>query len=359
MAVAPRIASVLFAAALGACGVKDEVVRLDDAGGRATTNAGLDVDLGRSGGGDEVSPRILRRFAAIDAPSHAPSPRVDLGRVLYFEPLLSRTGKVSCNTCHPLDAYGTTATARSKGVDGLEGKRNAPTTYNAAGSFRQFWDGRAETLEEQAKGPMLNPVEMDMPPDEVEKVLRAIPGYAPLFAAAFPEAPAAITFDQVALAIAEFERGLLTPSRWDRYLGGDTGALTADEKAGVKLFANLGCIVCHTGPYLGGNMFEKLGVHAPWPHSGDRGRREVSSNPADDMVFKVPTMRNVTRTAPYFHDGTVSDLGEAIRIMGRLQVAMELTDEETRLIVAWCASLTGEIPADYVKPPVLPAAHRP
>ena len=311
------------------------------------------------GAPEEINPRLLRRFAPIHGAATGPeSAQVRLGRALYFEPLLSRDGRVSCNSCHPLSQYGTTATRFSTGVAGKIGRRNAPSVYNAVGHFRQFWDGRAATLMEQAFGPLSNPFEMGMTPAGIVQVLQAIPGYRELFASAFPGEKQPVTLAHVATAIAEFERGLITPSRWDRYLDGDRQALTADEKEGVKLFANLGCMVCHTGAYIGGTMFEKLGVFVPWPNQTDHGRREVTGNPADDMVFKVPSLRNVARTAPYFHDGSTRSLDTAVRMMARHQLGVDLTEDEARSIAAWLGSLTGEIPLDYTRPPELPAAPR-
>jgi cytochrome c peroxidase len=307
----------------------------------------------------ELSPRLLRRFASIHAATSRPdSALVRLGRMLYFEPLLSRTGKVSCNSCHPLDRYGTTTTRFSVGVDGKPGRRNAPTVYNTAGHFSLFWDGRAATLAEQALGPLGNPIEMDMKAGRVVAVLQGISGYHSLFEAAFPGEAQAITIGNVATALAEFERGLMTPGRWDQYLDGDAQALTASEKEGVKLFANLGCMVCHTGAYIGATKFEKLGVFVPWPNQTDRGRREVTHNPLDDMMFKVSSLRNVARTAPYFHDGSVALLDTAVRMMAHHQLGVDLTEEEARSIVAWLNALTGEIPREYTAPPALPLASR-
>jgi cytochrome c peroxidase len=307
----------------------------------------------------ELNPRLLRRFAAIHRPAQGQdSDLVRLGRMLYFEPLLSRTGKISCNSCHPLDRYGATNTKVSFGVDGLRGRRNAPTVYNAAGHFRQFWDGRAATLDEQVSVPLVNPVEMGMSSGRVVETLKGIPGYRAAFSQAFPGQAQPISIGNVSKAIAEFERGLITPSRWDRYLEGDTQALSPSEKEGAKLFANLGCMVCHTGAYVGGTMFEKLGIHVPWPNQTDHGRREVTKNPADDMVFKVPSLRNVARTAPYFHDGSVESLDTAVRMMAYHQLGVDLSEDEARSIAAWLGSLTGDIPRGYIAPPNLPAAVR-
>jgi cytochrome c peroxidase len=352
-----RFYSIGIAALLLSMGCQREstVTRLQDA---ATADL-RQLTAAQSPAEEELNPRLLRRFAAIHRPANAPdSTLIHLGRVLFFEPLLSRTGKVSCNTCHPLDRYGTTHTRVSVGVDGRLGRRNAPTVYNVAGQFRQFWDGRAATLAEQALGPVGSPVEMGMAAGAPVRILRAIPQYRALFDSAFPGQADPITLDHVTLAIAEFERGLITPARWDRYLDGDTHALSAAEKEGAKLFANLGCMVCHAGPYVGGTMFEKVGVFAPWPNQTDHGRREVTNNQADDMVFKVPSLRNVVRTAPYFHDGSTDSLDTAVRMMARHQLGVDLTDDEAKSIVAWLGSLTGELPAEYITPPVLPVASR-
>jgi cytochrome c peroxidase len=360
--VAPRLPRLhhvlgllLVAAQLAGCGgsaepnviVLAEEATAPNSSGTASERAGTSADL---------SPRILRRFAPLAA--HEPSENqalVELGRMLYYEPLLSRTGKLSCNSCHLLDRYGTTDTAFSTGVGGRVGSRNAPSTYHAFGHFAQFWDGRSATIEEQAKGPIQNPAEMDMTPGEVVAALDAVDGYDAAFAQAFPGVSKPITFDNVAVAIGAFERGLKTPARWDHYLAGDNAALTSGEKEGAKLFANLGCLVCHTGPYVGGSMFEKVGARAAWPTQRDRGRREVTGNAADDMMFKVPSLRNVAKTAPYFHDGSAATLGDAVRMMARHQLGIELDSDEVRDLEAWLGSLTGELPTAYIAKPMLPS----
>jgi cytochrome c peroxidase len=304
----------------------------------------------------ELSPRLLRRFAAIHAAKKGPEAQlVGLGRMLYFDPRLSSTGEISCNSCHPLDQYGSTDTRFSFGINGRVGRRNAPTVYNAVGHFRQFWDGRAAGLAEQVADPLKNSFEMGSTPERLLKTLRDIPGYEPMFKVAFPGQSKPITMENIASAIAEFERGLITPSRWDQYLDGDAGALSPDEKEGARLFSNLGCIVCHTGADVGGTMYEKLGVHYPWPNQTDHGRRDLTHNPADDMVFKVPSLRNVARTPPYFHDGSVESLDTAVRMMAHHQLGVDLTEQEARSIATWLGSLTGEIPREYIAPPRLPS----
>jgi cytochrome c peroxidase len=304
-----------------------------------------------------MSPRLLRRFAPIRIVDQQEDVElVTLGRLLFFDPRLSRTGSVSCNSCHPLDRFGTTASTVSVGVDGKLGRRNAPTVYNAAGHFREFWDGRAATLEEQAAGPLMNPSEMGMTPAKVLQKLRQIPGYRAAFARAFPQEPTPISMTDLTKALAAFERGLNTPARWDRYLEGDVTALTQLEKDGARLFANLGCLSCHTGAYIGGAMYSKAGLVHPWPNQSDRGRFEVTKNPADEFVFKVPSLRNVAHTAPYFHDGSAETLDAAVRKMAFHQLGLDLKEVESTAIVAWLKSLTGQIPEAYIKPPDLPRA---
>lgn len=300
----------------------------------------------------DISPRILRRFAVLEhaRESHLPA-LVDLGRMLYYEPRLSKTGDVSCNTCHPLRSYGADGRVVSIGVGGQHGRRNAPSTYNAAGQFRQFWDGRADTLEEQVRGPLENPAEMAMPGNAAVEALRHNDEYQRAFRAAFPGDPAPVSFEHLSRAIGAFERGLLTPSRWDRYLAGATGVLSNTEKEGARQFANNGCLVCHGGALVGGVMFEKVGARKPWPTQGDRGRREITGDPADDMMFKVPSLRNVARTAPYFHDGSAATLPSAVEMMARYQLGVELTATEVQQICAWLGSLTGDLPLEYVAPP--------
>jgi cytochrome c peroxidase len=305
---------------------------------------------------EELSPRVLRRFAPLE-PSAAPANKelADLGRKLYYDPRLSKTGAVSCNTCHPLAQYGTTPTTVSTGILGRKGQRNAPSTYNAAGHFAQLWDGRSPSVEKQAVMPLENKDEMGMTAADVIAAVAQVADYRLEFAQVFPKTEQPVSIEHIGLAIGAFEHGLVTPARWDRYLRGEQSVLNAEEKAGAKLFANLGCIVCHTGPYVGGSMFERLGARVPWPASRDRGRKEVTGAVADDMVFKVPSLRNVAKTAPYFHDGSVATLNQAVRMMARHQLGIELDDSEARELEAWLGSLTGDIPMDYIAPPKMPA----
>ena len=281
--------------------------------------------------------------------------KVALGRMLYFDARLSRGQDVSCNSCHVLSHYGVDNQPVSDGYKGQKGTRNSPTVYNAAGHFVQFWDGRAANVEEQAKGPILNPVEMAMPDEKrVLAMIGSMPEYVEAFQKAFPGEKHPATFDNLAKAIGAFERNLVTVSRWDKFLGGDQAALSDAEKAGLNEFLDVGCQTCHNGIYVGGSMFQKLGLAKPWDNVKDPGRFSVTKQETDRMVFKVPTLRNIEKTAPYYHDGSVSTLDEAVRQMADHQLARTLSKEETDSIVGFLKALTGELPAEYIKEPALP-----
>jgi cytochrome c peroxidase len=270
--------------------------------------------------------------ATAENPANPTSPaKVELGRMLYYDARLSKNHDISCNSCHQLDRFGVDGEATSPGHKGQRGDRNSPTSLNAALHVAQFWDGRAADVEEQAKGPVLNPVEMALPDAaSVEKTLRSIPGYAPLFAKAFPGDADPITFDHMALAIAAFERGLLTPAPFDAFLAGSEKALDEQQQRGLATFIDTGCVTCHNGPLLGGNSYQKLGlVHAY--ETEDTGRHKVSGSEADRFLFKVPSLRNVAKTG-------------------------KLSDAQVADLVAFLGSLTGEVDADYVAQPELPAS---
>lgn len=294
--------------------------------------------------------------AEISSPSNPITPaKIKLGRMLFFDPRLSNAGDVSCNSCHDLAKYGVDGKRVSTGHAGQQGNRNSPTVYHAAGHFVQFWDGRAADVEEQAKGPMLNPVEMAMASgEEVAVKLRAISGYAPAFREAFPGEAEPVTFDNMAKAIGAFERKLVTPSRWDKFLAGDRNAITQFEMMGHHEFMHGGCATCHNGAYVGGRSFQKLGAEQPWPVETDTGRFALTHQTADRMMFKVPSLRNIEKTGPYFHDGSVATLDEAVRLMAKHQLNRELVPEQKNMIVAWLKTLTGELPREYIQAPKLP-----
>jgi len=278
-----------------------------------------------------------------------------LGRMLYFEPRLSKGHDISCNSCHMLDKYGVDLQPTSDGHKGRRGDRNSPTVYNAAGHFVQFWDGRAADVEEQAKGPIMNPAEMAMPSERrVIAVLKSFPEYVDLFRQAFPDDRDPVSYENMAKAIGAFERKLVTPSRWDKFLRGDAQALTNDEKAGFNLFMDTGCQACHMGTYFGGTMYQLLGLAKRWPDASDPGREKVTRNAADHMMFKVPGLRNVAETKPYYHNGQVQTLEQAVSRMAEYQLGKTLTDGQVGSIIVFLKTLTGEIPAEYIKMPVLP-----
>lgn len=280
--------------------------------------------------------------------------KITLGRMLYYEPRMSASNDLSCNECHVLDDFGVDGEATSPGHDGTFGTRNSPTVYNAANHVAQFWDGREPTVEAQAKGPILNPVEHGMPTAEsVEEVLRGIPGYRPYFEAAFPGDEEPITFDNVALAIGAFERKLVTRGKWDRWLAGDGNAINVQEKRGLDTFTEIGCTTCHMGPNLGGSLFQKMGLVEAYP-SEDKGRFDVTGNAAEEYFFKVPSLRIIAKTGPYMHDGSIESLEEVVRIMAKHQLGKEVTPEQVADMVAFMNALTGKLPTEYIAKPALP-----
>jgi cytochrome c peroxidase len=283
--------------------------------------------------------------------------KIDLGRKLYYDGRLSLSGEIACNDCHLLDNFGVDGDPTSTGHNGQLGGRNSPTVYNAGGHLAQFWDGRAANLEEQAKGPVLNPVEMAMP-DEAAVVARlaAVPGYVEGFKTAFPEEAEPLTYANMAKAIAAFERKLVTPGPFDAWMGGDDAALSGAALAGLQLFLDTDCQSCHNGFALGGAMYQKLGTEKPWPGLKDNGRFDVSKDERDRFVFKVPTLRNVAKTGPYLHDGTISSLEQMVAKMVEHQTkrAGAFTPEEMGNMLAFLDALTGEVPTDYIAMPELP-----
>ena len=325
-----------------------------------TSTAGGEVQMLPDVGNATLTRGDLAYFAPLparmDLPGEPPSQaRIDLGRMLFYEPVLSEGHDVSCNSCHALNAFGADGRRVSFGHKGQEGSHNAPTVYNAAGQIAQFWDGRAPSVEEQAKGPILNPAEMGMPnPEAVLDHMKSSAKYRAAFAAAFPGKSDPINYDNVGRAIGAFERGLVTPSRWDAFLKGDTSALTAQEKRGAKTFVTAGCTTCHSGAAVGGQMFQKVGLVHPWPLKPDSGRFLVTKNPADLYVLKVPALRDVEKTGPYFSFGEVASLDSAITMMGHYQLGRALSATQVQDIHAWLRTLTGEIPSRYIAEPRLP-----
>jgi len=281
--------------------------------------------------------------------------QVSLGHKLFFDARLSKNHDISCNSCHNLATFGVDNKALSDGHRGQKGTRNSPTVYNAAGHIAQFWDGRAPTLEVQAEGPLFNPVEMALPDEQrLIATLSSMPGYTRHFQRAFPGEKRPVSPDNVVRAIAAFERQLTTPSRFDTFLGGEEGALTAQERRGLELFVSTGCTTCHNGPAVGGTSFQKLGLVKDWPVLEDAGRFEVTKREEDRAKFRVPTLRNVDQTGPYLHDGSIQALPEMVRLMAKHQLGKELAEPQVEDVVAFLKSLTGELPQRYLPPPELP-----
>ena len=319
-----------------------------------------------------ASAPVLASWEAL--PEVAPAPednpttaaKVTLGKMLYMDPRFSSTGTVSCNSCHNVMEGGDDSRTFSMGVHGKTGGRNAPTVWNSAFHSVQFWDGRVDLLEDQAKGPVTNPVEMGV--SEIEQAMdkvRAIPGYKPYFDEAFGKD--SMTVDNAAKAVAAFERTLITPnSAYDKYVKGDKKAMTAQQVRGMETFASTGCTSCHSGGAFNGPKMEfGQGFYAKFPTftdnkyndryklSADKGRESATRNAADAHMYRVPTLRNITDTAPYFHNGSVNDLSEAVRVMAKTQLNKDLSDKDVKDIVAFLAALTGPYPE--IMMPRLPA----
>jgi cytochrome c peroxidase len=285
------------------------------------------------------------------APAPADNPmtpaKVELGKMLYFEPRLSESGIISCHTCHNLSLGGTDRIPTSLGHDFQTGGRNAPTVLNAAFFNMQFWDGRADSLEEQAEGPIQAGVEMAMPKELAVETIKGIKGYLPYFQAAFPGEDDPITFDNIVKAIAAFERILITPNDpLDQYLRGDEDAISPQAIEGIEIFRLKGCMRCHKGEVL------STGELVKFEHGQDLGAFNVTGDPEDKRVFRVPTLRNLPLTAPYFHDGSAATIEEAIHIMAKVQVEKEISPEEEAAIVAFLESTVGVQPEVVI--PLLP-----
>ncbi|MGD2113099.1 MAG: cytochrome c peroxidase [Gammaproteobacteria bacterium] len=314
-----------------------------------------------------ISPALAQSTDWQALPEQAPAPadnpttpeKVELGRMLFLDPRFSLTGTVSCNSCHNVMLGGEDNRPVSMGVHGKTGGRSAPTVWNSAFNSSQFWDGRAATLEDQAKGPVANPVEMGM--SDVETAMnrvRDIPGYRAYFERAFPDSKEPMTVDNAARAVAAYERTLITPnSAYDRYVKGDTQAMSEQQVRGMQAFASVGCLSCHSGAAFSGppmapgaGFFMKFPTFTDNDYAGkydlstDGGRYAVTGKEADRNLWKVPTLRNIEMTAPYFHNGSVRTLEEAVRVMAKTQLNRDLGDAETADIVAFLGALSGPFP---------------
>ncbi|MCU1337574.1 MAG: ccpA [Bryobacterales bacterium] len=288
--------------------------------------------------------------------------RVELGRKLFFDPRFSIDGTVSCSRCHLSALYGTDGLPKAKGAFDQLNDRRAPTVLNAALQFKAHWRGDRENVEDQASRALTGPVSFGNPDNASAMAkVKAIPGYTELFRKAFPDDPDPVTIGNFGKTIGAYERTLMTPARFDEYLAGNTEALSEPERQGLRIFMDTGCSGCHNGVVVGGGMFRKFGgVEDYWKETGskaiDKGRFDVTNNPADMYVFKVPGLRNAAKAPPYFHDGSVRTLPEAVRIMAKVQLGKTLSDQDTKAIVTFLGSLTGKLPQNFAEAPVLPAA---
>ena len=284
--------------------------------------------------------------------------KVKLGKILYYDNRLSKNETQSCNICHNIATYGVDNLPTSPGDNTIPGPRNSPTVFNAAFKGAQFWDGRNKDVEEQAGGPILNPAEMAIPDEHflVDRI-KGVDFYQTLFAEAFPNDDNPLTYKNIRFAIAAFERTLITPSAFDNYLAGDNNAISSKAKKGLSTYIDNGCIACHMGSLLGGTMLQKFALFGNyWELTGsekiDYGKFEETKVESDKFIFYVPLLRNVEKTAPYFHDGSVADLGESIKIMGKTELNKDLTDEQVADMVAFMNTLTGEVPVNAADIPV-------
>ncbi len=288
--------------------------------------------------------------------------KVALGKILFYETRVSVDGTVSCARCHPMGLYAADGLKKPIGNNCKINPRNGPTILNAADQIAIHWIGNRADVEDQAKQAIIGPPSFGMPSYEAaEKKLREINGYEALFRKAFPNDKNPITVDNFAKAVGAFERTLITPSPFDAYMKGDNGALGETEKRGLQTFMQTGCVACHAGPYVGGQMYEKFGIFEPyWAQTKstaiDEGRFPVTKNESDKYVFKVPILRNIEKTSPYFHDGSVDHLYDAVWIMGKVQLGKDLAKGQVEDILAFLKTLTGTIPDDALKIPLLPAS---
>jgi len=312
--------------------------------------------------GVEIDSAKLAMYAPLpDVADSKANPVTDekafLGRMLFYDQRLSTAQDLSCNSCHKLDDYGADGRDFSLGHKGKKLSRNSPTIYGAALGFTQFWDGRAETVEDAVKGILLDPdVMAESNERRITDTLGSMPEYAAAFKLAFPDAESPVTLENTTKALGAFIRRLLTPSKWDRFLKGEKAALDDSEKKGFLKFVEVGCPTCHVGPLVGGTMYQVLGKEKAWPNQKDKGRSSVTKSPSDDMTFKVPQLRNIERTAPYFHDASSSSLDSAVKTMAEYQLKKEISAEDAGSIVTWLKTLTGTIPSEFIRKPTLPTS---
>lgn len=323
------------------------------------------LTTGATAAADPLRDEVKGQFEPIPStppalPGNPATPeKVALGKMLYFDPRLSESHNISCSTCHIIGMGGADGRSTSIGHNWQRGGRNAPTVLNAVFNKAQFWDGRAADLKEQAGGPIINPVEMGITKQHAVEQLKGIPGYVEAFKKAFPAEADPMKYDNIGKAIAVFEATLITADApFDRWLKGDDKALTEEQKQGLKIFVDKGCSACHNGINIGGSTYAPFGVvqKPGWEFlpPDDRGRFTVTKTVSDDYVFKVPTLRNIALTAPYFHSGHAWDLKQAVAVMGESQLGQKLSESDIDKVTEFLKSLTGRQPDVLL--PVLPAS---
>jgi cytochrome c peroxidase len=309
----------------------------------------------------KYDPAQLANFSPLPAKLELPDnpltdDKVALGRQLYFDARLSKGQDVSCNSCHDLAKGGADGEALSTGTKKQKTKFNAPTIYNAAGGFKQGWAGRAATFEEFVLEHTAEPAVFASDAKRTTDVISSIPAYAASFKKIFPGDKGGVTPENVSKALGAYVRKLVTPGKWDKFLLGETDALSNDEKAGLAVFLDVGCPTCHAGKYVGASMTQKLGLAKPWPTDTgkDPGRFEVTKQEVDKGVWKVPTLRNVTLTGPYMHDGSVKTLDEMMKLMTKHQLGKDIDDTKVKWLVSFLGALQGDPPKDLISKPDLP-----
>lgn len=348
---------IVFAISLAGCDKKTEATPapMTETPGPANPAPATEAPKGRP-----YDPAQLAVFAPLPAKLERPDnlltdDKVALGKQLYFDTRLSKGQDVSCNSCHDVTKSGAGEGAVAVGTKKTKGTRNAPTIFNAAGGSAQGWDGRAPLVEDFLAPHAADAAVMGADEKRLVDTVKSMPAYTATFKKAFPDEKGAISGATITKAIAAYTRKLLTPGRWDAFLGGDQAALTDVEKVGLGAFMEANCTTCHAGKNVGAAQNQKLGVAKPWlPVPADVGRFAVTNAEVDRFVFKVPTLRNVTKTGPYLHDGSVASLDELTKMMERHQVGKELTDAQTKSIVSFLGALDGDAPKELVKKPELP-----
>jgi cytochrome c peroxidase len=343
-----RTLTTLLAAALITAACEEKKVEEKPAAPKGSAST-----TGAESKGTKIDQAMLAVFAPLP-PASTEADKIALGKMLFFENRLSKAQDVSCNSCHALDKSGTDGKKLSEGTKKQPMARNTPTVFAAAAQFKQGWDGRWKDVEEASTVHITDPKIMAMADEKaVATVLASMPEYADAFKKAFP-GDKDITLANVGKALGAFQRTLYFPTKWDKYLAGDKTAMSDDELKGLKTFLDTGCQTCHQGPGVGGSLMQKLGLVKPWPDQKDQGAFDTTKQEPDKMMFKVATLRQIEKTGPYLHDGSVDALDKVVTMMADHQLGKQLADDQVKSIVTFLKALTVEPPADAIKAPTLP-----